>query len=207
MWLTSVRSIAVPFPPDRVRHSRKIRGDLSRVVSVALLGQRNGTEKRPRTKDRAVSFSHLDRIWESEAGLVKSWSCTSCAFIPISLHHFPPLAKQGAPFSPPCEGGQGGWFRHDQSQGLPMLSPSQSFRIPLARRDKSISLSKAPGSPPPRPPLRKGGKGSLARDVIPSRSTKTRVSKSSLQLSQHQLFTAPASPSRENETALGRPAV
>src|SRR5271157_5004870 len=85
--------------------------------------------------------------WD-EAGLVKSWSCTSCAFIPISLRPFPPLAK----------GGLGGWARHDQSQGLPMLCPSQSFRIPLARREESFSLSKARAAPP-LPPLRKGGKG------------------------------------------------
>jgi len=39
-----------------------------------------------------------------------------------------------------------------------MLSPSQSFRVPLARREESFSLSKAPPSPP-LPPLRKGGKG------------------------------------------------
>src|SRR5271157_6392286 len=39
-----------------------------------------------------------------------------------------------------------------------MLSPSQSFRIPLARREQSFSISKAPASPP-LPPLRKGGKG------------------------------------------------
>jgi hypothetical protein len=26
---------------------------------------------------------------------VKSWSCTSCAFIPISLHLFPPLRRGG----------------------------------------------------------------------------------------------------------------
>ncbi len=30
--------------------------------------------------------------WD-EAGLVKSWSCKSCAFIPISLRPFPPLAN------------------------------------------------------------------------------------------------------------------
>ena len=30
---------------------------------------------------------------ECETGLVKSWSCTSCTFIPISLRPFPPLAK------------------------------------------------------------------------------------------------------------------
>jgi hypothetical protein len=41
------------------------------------------------------------------------------------------------------------------------------------------------------PPFARGGKGSLARDVIPSRATKTRVSKPSLQLGQHQLFTGP----------------
>src|SRR5208337_5471036 len=38
-----------------------------------------------------------------------------------------------------------------------MLSPSQSFCIPLARREESFSISKAPASPP-LPPLRKGGK-------------------------------------------------
>src|SRR5271157_999372 len=38
-----------------------------------------------------------------------------------------------------------------------MLSSSQSFRIPLARREESVSISKAPASPP-LPPLRKGGK-------------------------------------------------
>src|SRR5208337_3543768 len=67
-----------------------------------------------------------------------------------------------------------------------MLSPSQSFRIPPARREESFSLSKAPASPP-LPPLRKGGKGiarsrrhSIARNkntrletVPPVRSTPT----------------------------------
>src|SRR5271157_3489336 len=37
-----------------------------------------------------------------------------------------------------------------------MLSSSQSFRIPLARREESFSIAKAPASPP-LPPLRKGG--------------------------------------------------
>ncbi len=113
---------------------------------------------------------------QPEGGVMKSWSCTSCAFMPISLRPFPPLAK----------GGQGGWFRHDRSQDLPMLFLSQSFRIPLARREESFSLSKAPASPP-LPPLRKGGKGiarsrrhSIARNktmrletVSPARSTPT----------------------------------
>src|SRR5271166_2677050 len=44
---------------------------------------------------------------------------------------------------------------------------------------------------PPDPPSQ-GGKASLARDVIPSRVTRTRVSKSSLQLSQHQLCHHPS---------------
>src|SRR5271157_1971015 len=34
---------------------------------------------------------------------------------------------------------------------------SQSFRIPLARREESFSLSKAPASPPPLPPPSQGG--------------------------------------------------
>ena len=38
---------------------------------------------------------------------------------------------------------------------------------------------------PPCPPFARGGKGSLARDVIPSRATKTRVSKPSLQVAVH----------------------
>jgi len=42
-----------------------------------------------------------------------------------------------------------------------MLSPSQSFRIPFARREELFSISKAPASPP-LPPLRKWGKGIAA---------------------------------------------
>jgi len=66
---------------------------------------------------------------QPEGGVMKSWSCTSCAFMPISLRPFPPLAK----------GGQGGWFQHDRSQDLPMLFLSQSFRIPLARREEWLA--------------------------------------------------------------------
>jgi hypothetical protein len=32
-------------------------------------------------------------VMGSDPGLVKSWSCTSSAFIPISLRPFPPLAN------------------------------------------------------------------------------------------------------------------
>ena len=45
----------------------------------------------------------------------------------------------------------------------------------------------------------RGGKGSLARDVIPSRATKTRVSKPPLQLGQDQLCSMP--PRRSSSTA------
>src|SRR5271157_1770200 len=99
-------------------------------------------------------------------------------------------------------GGEGGWSRHDQPQALPTLSSSQSFRITLARREESVSTFKAPASPP-LPPLRKGGKGIVAplrrgkallpHDVTPSRATKTRDSKPSLQYGEHRLFITPAS--------------
>jgi len=46
-------------------------------------------------------------------------------------------------------------------------------------------------STPPGPPFARGGKGSVARAVVRSRATKTRVSKSSLQYGQHQLFITP----------------
>ncbi len=35
---------------------------------------------------------------EGLSGLVKSWSCISFAFIPISLHCFPPLARERPAF-------------------------------------------------------------------------------------------------------------
>jgi hypothetical protein len=40
----------------------------------------------------------------SGGGPVESWSCTSSAFIPISLRRFPPRCEAGGHhFSPPCE--------------------------------------------------------------------------------------------------------
>src|SRR5271157_3855655 len=41
---------------------------------------------------------HADALAIGEGGLVKSWSCTSCAFIPISLRPFPPLRILMLPF-------------------------------------------------------------------------------------------------------------
>src|SRR5208283_5384079 len=85
---------------------------------------------------------------QTEAGLVKSWSCTSCAFIPISLRPFPPLAK----------GGLGGVVPArpvTRSSHALSLSPFAS----LSRGEKNRSRFPRLPHHPPLPPLRKGGKG------------------------------------------------
>src|SRR5271157_4071341 len=104
-------------------------------------------------------------------------------FHPDLLRPFPPLAK----------GGLGGVVparpvtRSSDALSLSVLShPSRKARrIVLDFQGSRLT--------PPCPPFARGGKGSLARDVIPSRATKTRVSKPSLQLGQHQLLTGPPS--------------
>src|SRR5271157_6183113 len=101
-----------------------------------------------------------------KAGLVKGWSCTSCVLIPISLRYFPPLAK----------GGQGGWSRHDQSQGLSHALSLSVLSHPSREARRIVLDFQGYRITPPDPPFARGGKGSLARDVIPSRATKTRVS-------------------------------
>ena len=96
-----------------------------------------------------------------------------------------------APFSPPCEGGVRGVVptrpvtRSSHALSLSVLShPSrEARRIVFDFQGSRIT--------PPNPPFARGGKGSLARNLIPSRAIKTRVSKPSLQLGQHQLFTGP----------------
>ena len=100
----------------------------------------------------------------------------------------------------PYEGGVKGGVPHDQSQGLPTLSPAQSFRIPLAQARRIVfDFQGSRITPlPPSLPFARWGRGSLARDVIPSRATKTRVSKPSLQLGQHQLFNGLASAPSDN---------
>jgi len=107
---------------------------------------------------------------------MRSRPCTSSMFIPIPLRVF----------SPPCEGGvRGGgpggtraWY------AVPgRLDPAE-----LPPRPRVLVM---PCSPPLTPPFARGGKGSLARAVIRSRATKTRVSKPSLEHGQPQLFTGP----------------
>src|SRR5271166_1678626 len=104
---------------------------------------------------------------------------------------FPPLAKGVAVFPPLAKGGLGGVVparpvtRSSHALSLSVLShPSrEARRIVFAFQGSRI--------PPPGPPFARGGKGSLARNVIPSRATKTRVSKPPLQLGQRQLLTGP----------------
>jgi len=99
-----------------------------------------------------------------------------------------------APFSPPCEGGVGGGGPGMTIHKVfPCSLPLSSFAS-LSRGEKNRFRFPRLPHHPPCPPFARGGKGSLARDVIPSRATKTRVSKPSLQLSQHQLFIGPGWP-------------
>src|SRR5208337_2253701 len=97
-----------------------------------------------------------------------------------------------APFPPPCEGGvRGGGPGTTSHKVFPHTLPLSPFAS-LSRGEKNRFRFPRLPHHPPCPPFARGGKGSLARDVIPSRATKTRVLKSSLQPSQHQLFTGPA---------------
>src|SRR5271157_956446 len=98
-----------------------------------------------------------------------------------------------APFSPPCEGGvRGGGPGSTSHKVFPCSLPLSPFAS-LSRGGKNrFRFARLPHHPP-YPPFARGGKGSLARDVIPSRATKTRVSKPSLQLGQHQLCSMPGS--------------
>src|SRR5208337_2142589 len=66
---------------------------------------------------------------------------------------------------------------------IPRAMPWAGMSLPLRGEIQEAQLQNSQG----------GGKCSLVRDVIPSRATKTRVSESSLQLCQHQLFTGPGS--------------
>src|SRR5271157_183578 len=92
-------------------------------------------------------------------GLMKTWSCTSCAFLPISLRRFPSVAKAGHHFSPPCEGGVGGVV-----PARPVTGASHalflSVRSHLSRGARRIVFDfQGSRITPPTPPFARGGKG------------------------------------------------
>ena len=105
------------------------------------------------------------------------------------------FAFQGSRITPPAPPSQGG--ERDRSLATPFHRAQQKH---ASQNRPSSSVNTNFSSPHPCPPFARGGKGSFARDVISSRTTKTRVSKSSLQLSQHQLFTGPLGDSRSQRT-------
>ena len=85
-------------------------------------------------------------------GPVRGWADEKLVL--HKLHFHPDFV---APFSPPCEGGVGGVVPARPVTRSSHALSSQSFRIPLARREEPFSISKARASPP-WPPLRKGEK-------------------------------------------------
>ena len=102
---------------------------------------------------------------------------------------FPPLRRGG-------RGGGSGTTGHKIFPCSFSLSPFAS----LARGERNRFRFPRLPHHPPYPPFARGGKGSLARDVMPSRATKPCGSKSSLQLG-HQLFITPP---RVDEKLTGR---
>ena len=94
-------------------------------------------------------------------------------------------------FPPLRRGGRAGWSRHGQSQRLPMLSPVSVLSHSAREARESFSICQGFRITAPCPPFARGGKGSVARDVVRSRATRTRVSKPPFQYGQHQLFIDP----------------
>jgi len=128
------------------------------------------------------------RIREGEAGLVKSQFCTSCAYIPVWSRPYPPRRKAGHQFPPLAKGGLGGVVA---ARPITRLSHTISFPVPVhpyREAGETFSMSKALASPP-LPPFARGGKGSFARHVMPSRAIKTLDSRPSLPLSLYEHLT------------------
>ena len=74
------------------------------------LADQEGIRDLPEPKPGRAVFEDLDELAALLArGLEDDTLGEDMHLRPISLHRFPPLAK--------------GWLRHDQSQGLPKLSP------------------------------------------------------------------------------------
>ncbi len=79
------------------------------------------------------------RIRQGDAGLVKSWSCTSRVFIPISLRRFPPVAKGG---------GRGGCPGTTSHKVFPCSLPLSPFAS-LSRGEKNrFRFPRRPHHPP-----------------------------------------------------------
>src|SRR5271157_4763164 len=112
-------------------------------------------------------------------------------FHPDFVAPFSPPCEGGRRLSPPCEGGvRWGGPGTTSHEVFPCSRPLSPFAS-LSRGEKNRFRFPRLPHHPPCPPFARGGKGPPARDVIPSRATITRFSKSSLQLGQHQLFTGP----------------
>jgi len=133
------------------------RGDpLNRSEEVMLLCSRlAGQMKDPSEADDATSWSaklaaDLGKFRdECSTGLMKSWSCTSCAFIPISLRgFFPPLVN-----SPPLSGGRKGGVVLLGSGGVDRLVRT---RVSEQRLEELKISAMADADTPPDPPSERG---------------------------------------------------
>src|SRR5271157_2992838 len=108
-------------------------------------------------------------------GLMKTWSCTSCAFLTISLRRFPSVAKADHHFSPPCEGGVGGVVTarpvthasHDLFFSVLSHHSREARRIGLDLQGSRIT--------PPTPPSQGGERGSHATSFQRARNKNTRL--------------------------------
>jgi len=123
-----------------------------------------------------------DQIMSQPGRAVWPWADEKLALHKLRVH-----PDSVARFSPPCEGGAGGVVPAKPGPGTRFRGGWTPRNCRLGRRCWLCPVH------PPDPPFARGGKGSLARAVIRSRATKTRVSKPSLQHGQHQLFTGPDS--------------
>jgi hypothetical protein len=94
---------------------------------------------------------------------MKSWPCTSCAIIPISLRVFPPLAK----------GGSGGVVSARSIAGSAMggwTGLSERVRASERRPEASKTSALADAVTPLGPPFARGGKGGAALVLSEPRS-------------------------------------
>src|SRR5271157_3507342 len=118
-----------------------------------------------------IARTRKRRRGHPQPGVLQSRSCTSCAFLPISLRRFPSVAKAGHLF-PPLRRGAGGVVLARSvtgaSHGLFLSVLSQ-----ISRGDMNRSRPTRLTHHPPYPPFARGGKG-IAGDVVSARATKTR---------------------------------